>query len=264
MTFHIVTLFPEYFKSALEQGILARAIKNQLIEISFTNPRDFSENSSRRVDEAPFGGGDGMVLSYHPLRKSLESISKKGHVIYLSSQGELWSARRARELSKKPCLTLICGRYGGVDERFIQDHVQEEVSIGDYILNGGEVASLAVLESISRFVPDVLGNESSVENESFENLGLLEGPLWTRPKDIEGHEIPKVMLGGNHKKIKEFRFHVSLVLTAIKRPHIILNNPSLISMLPQAQKELKGLSLEELSSLRIDMEKLNLDHFIKR
>ena len=246
--FQIVTLFPDYFTSPLKEGLLGRAFKEGLMEVSFSNPRQFTKDG--RVDDYPFGGGDSMILSYAPLKESLESFSKRGYVVYPSPQGRPWTARKARTFAQHSLITFICGRYGGVDERFIRDYVDEEISLGDYVLNGGEVAVLTLMESLSRFIPGVLGNEKSAEEESFEGLGLLEGPQWTRPRPIEGHKIPEVLFSGHHEKIRDFRFFVSLILTALKRPDLIKDS-SLRRELPKAQEELKVLSSEELRSLGI-------------
>lgn len=260
--FQIITLFPDYFTSPLKEGLLGRAFKEGLMEVSFSNPRQFTRDG--RVDDYPFGGGDSMILSYTPLKQSLESFTKKGYVVYPSPQGRPWSARKARIFAQHPLITFICGRYGGVDERFIRDCVDEEISLGDYILNGGEAAVLTLLESLSRFIPGVLGNEKSAEEESFEGLGLLEGPQWTRPQSIEGHQIPKVLFSGHHEKIKDFRFFASLVLTALKRPELI-KDPSLQQRLSKAQRELRTLSSEELRALGlrpVDLERA--DFFTNR
>ena len=246
--FQIITLFPDYFSSPLKAGLLGRAFKEGLMEVSFSNPRQFTKDG--RVDDYPFGGGDSMILSYTPLKKSLENFTKRGYVVYPSPQGRPWTARKARAFSKHPLITFICGRYGGVDERFIRDCVDEEISLGDYILNGGEAAVLTLLESLSRFIPGVLGNKKSAEEESFEGQGLLEGPGWTRPQHIEGHKIPEVLFSGHHENIKDFRFSASLILTALKRPDL-MKDSSLQRELPGAREKLKNLSSEELKSLGI-------------
>lgn len=228
---------------------MGRAFKEGRMKVSFSNPRQFAKDG--RVDDYPFGGGDSMILSYEPLKKSMESFSRKGFVVYTSPQGRQWTARKARAFAQHPLITFICGRYGGVDERFIRDWVDEEISIGDYVLNGGEAAALTCMESLSRFIPGTLGNKDSAEQESFEGMGLLEGPQWTRPQEIMGHKIPEVILSGHHGKIKDFRFYVSLVLTFLKRPDLLLKNPALQKELSKAQNELKALDREELRSLGI-------------
>ena len=255
----VVTLFPDYFTSPLREGLLGRAVKEGPMKVFFSNPRRFAEGG--RVDDYPFGGGDGMIMAYDPLKKTLESFEKKGYVVCLSPQGRMWTAQRARVFAKRPLITFICGRYGGVDERFVREFADEEISIGDYVLSGGEAAVLALMESLSRFVPGVLGNPDSVERESFEDPGLLEGPQWTRPRFIEGHTIPEVMFSGHHEKIKEFRFFVSLVLTSLKRPDLVRFKPALRKDLSKARECLKALAREELKSLGLepaDLEKTDI------
>ena len=250
MNIQIVTLFPEYFISPLKQGLLGKAVKEGLLKVNFSNPRDYGK--SGRVDDYPFGGGESMVMSYHPLKNSLDSFSKKGQVVYFSPQGNLWDFKKARAFSSFQTVTLICGRYGGIDERFISAFVDEEISIGDYILNGGESAALVFMESIFRFLPGALGNRQSLGEESFENEGLLQGPQWTRPRHIKGHEIPEVFFSGNHKKIEEFRFYISLLKTFIKRSDRF--SSSLLEKLPKALEEMERLSEPELEALGFSSE----------
>ncbi len=257
--FQVISLFPSYFKSALAEGLIAKAIENNLIKIHFINPRDFSKNKTRRVDDYPFGGGDSMIMSYQPLEDSLKSLKNKGQVIFLTPTGTLWDNEKAKNYTKNyQTLTLVCGRYGGIDQRFIGEHVDEEISIGNYVLNGGEVACLVLLESLFRFIPGALGNEKSSKEESFENQGLLECPQWTRPQVIGKTSIPKVILSGDHKSIEKFRYYSSLVITSIKRPDILIKNKKLLEKLPTAQKELSKLSLEELQSLNLHPRDLKL------
>ena len=197
-----------------------------------------------------------MILRYQPLKATLERLKQKGCVVYPSPKGKIWTAKRAREFAEQPLITFICGRYGGIDARLIRECVDEEISVGDYILNGGETAVLTLIESLSRFIPGVMGNEISAERESFEGLGLLESPQWTRPREIKGHKIPEVILSGHHGKTEEFRFYVSLVLTALNRPDLL--NSALKKDLPVALKYLKALCPEELRALglkKTDLEK---------
>lgn len=258
--FQIVTLFPQYFESPLGQGLLSKAIQSKKIETSFVNPRDFSTNKTHRVDDYPFSGKDSMIITYDPLAQAVKSLKSRGRVVYLSPQGCLWNYKKAREYAQKyPILTLVCGRYGGIDQRFIQDYVDEEISVGDYILNGGEAACLILIESLFRFLPGCLGNKKSSQEESFENQGLLEGPQWTRPQKIGQHVLPKVVLSGHHKEIEKFYFYTSLVITAAKKPYLLKENPDLAKQLPQAQKELAQLPPEELASLNLKLGDLNLN-----
>ncbi len=247
MKFQILTLFPEFFKSCLQAGILNRAIQKSLLTVDLVDIKKFAKNG--RADDYPFGGGDGMLLRYQPLRDAFKSLKCPGRVIYLSAQGEKWSAQKAKGYSKKyQTLTLICGRYAGVDSRFVQEFADEEISIGDYILNGGETAALVLIESLSRFIGGFLGNEESSQNESFEN-SLLEGPLWTRPREIPGHFIPQLLFSGDHKQIKELRFYVGLLLTWLKRPDLLEGKEELLSQIPAVEKALSQLPLKELSAL---------------
>lgn len=255
MTIQIITLFPDYFKSPLSQGLLGKAVTAQLLKIQFVNPRDWSE--SGRVDDYPFGGGETMIMNYSPLKGALNSFSKKGHVVYLSPQGNIWNAQKAKTFAGHfQTITLICGRYGGIDERLITECVDEEISMGDYILNGGEAAALVFIESLFRFLPNAIGNSESLKEESFGEQDLLQGPQWTRPRVIDGHTVPEFLFSGNHKKIKELRFYISLVKTFIKRPDIL--PISLIDKLPEALKEIEKLPLEELKAVGFSPEDLKL------
>jgi len=249
-------LFPNYFQSALKEGLLSKAIQNQLIEVKLINLRDFSKS----IDAYPFGGGSSMIMRYAPLEKAFKSLTDKGMVLYLTPSGHLWNYQKAKKYAHfQKTLTLICGRYGGVDQRWIKDYVTEEISIGDYVLNGGEVACLVLLESIFRFIPGALGNEKSLKEDSFEDDGLLSCPQWTRPQHIGNTPVPQVLLSGNHKDIKHFRYYCSLVLTSIKRPDLLRNNHKLLKQLPVAQKYLSQLPIEELKSLNLNPTDLNLD-----
>ena len=252
ITFQIITLFPEYFTSPLEQGLFKQALQKKLIQVKCINPRDYASNKTKRIDDKPYGGGGGMILSYEPLQKALQSLSSQGHVLCLSPKGTLWTAQKAKSLIKEHSVfTLVCGRYEGIDERFVQDFSDESISIGDYVINGGEAAALVVTESLSRFIPQFLGNKNSVEEESFEKDFLLEGPQWTCPQVIGNHKIPSVLLSGHHQNIKEFKLKVSLVLTSLKRPDLFLKSPYSEEDFKTAQESLQKLSDKELQSLGI-------------
>ena len=258
MNINILTLFPSFFDSPLRCGLLGRAIAQKILKISFINPRNFTTDSYKSVDDSPFGGADGMLLRYDIMEKALKSISgfEKHSVYYLSPQGRKWDYKKVRAFSKKKSFTLICGRYAGLDARFITKYVDEEISIGDYVLNGGESAALVLLESIMRFIPGALGNRESSQQESFENQGLLEGPEWTRPRDIKGFKIPEVMLSGRHKNIKEFKYFLSLMATAKVQPDI-LKNKFYSEDLKKAFSSLSALSDEELKACGFTREFLN-------
>ncbi|MDE0118860.1 MAG: tRNA (guanosine(37)-N1)-methyltransferase TrmD [Bdellovibrionales bacterium] len=257
---NVVTLFPHFFNSPLKTGILGRAIQSKLLKTHFVNPRDFTEDVHQSVDDAPFGGGDGMVMMYPPLKKAIESLSATNpKVIYLSPQGQKWNYKTARSWAAQTNKEwiFICGRYAGVDQRFVNDYVDEEISIGDYILTGGESAMLVILDSLSRFIKGALGNELSYLNESFEQDHLLEAPQWTRPKDIPGYEIPKVMLSGHHKNIKNFQYLISILITAVKRPDLLIAD-KVQQDLPKAIKMAEVLSEEELKACGLNMEHLQI------
>lgn len=256
--FQIITLFPEYFESPLKQGLLSQAVEKGLVKFVFVNPRDFATNPTKRVDDEPFSGGGGMVLCYEPLKRSIDSLSSKGHAICLTPKGSLWTSQKAKNLvSQHTIITLICGRYEGFDERFIQDFANEEISVGDYVLNGGEVAALSVIESSARFIFGFLGNKNSVQQESFENNYLLESPQWTRPQSIGNYKIPAVLLSGHHKKIEEFKLQVSIVITALKRPDLFEKSSYSQRELKKANGVLLQLSDKELLSLGISKEDLS-------
>ncbi len=223
MRFDVVTLFPEIFESALSKGIVGQNISDENVELKLINLRNFSETKYKHVDDRPFGGGDGMILSAGPLTRAIRSVDKvseKRKVVYLSPQGRKLSDRYARELSELDQLVLICGRYGGVDERVIASEVDEELSIGDYVLSGGEYGALVVIDVIARLLPGVLGNEDSRDFDTFSD-GLLEAPQFTRPRVFEGSEVPSSLLNGNHKEIEDWRFLLSVLRTSFRRPDLI-------------------------------------------
>ncbi len=251
MEINIITLFPGFFYSPLKIGILGRAVQSGFLKVHFANLRDFTEDNYQSVDDSPFGGGDGMVMKYEPLKKAVESFSNK-KIIYLSPQGKKWDYKTARACAEQnENLTFICGRYGGVDQRFINEYVEEEISIGDYVLSGGEPALLVILDSLSRFIKGALGNECSVEEESFEQDHLLEAPQWTRPQEITGYKIPEVILSGHHKNIQNFRYLMSVLVTAVKRPDLLKLNPAGQKDLPKAIKMIQAFSQEELNACGI-------------
>ncbi len=221
MNINIITLFPEIFNS-LNYGLLGQAIKREAIKISIFDLRDYQVNKHGQVDDKPYGGGEGMVLMAEPLEKAIKSITTDnlGIVINLSPQGSILSNKRAKELSTSKNMTIICGRYEGIDERFISQYVDDEISIGDYILSGGEFAALTLIDTLSRFVPGVIGNKKSVDQDSF-SQGLLKGPVFTRPQTFNSDEVPEVLMSGDHKRIKEWRDNQSLIRTYQRRPELL-------------------------------------------
>ena len=211
MTFHVVTIFPKIFDSYLSESILKRAQKNNLIDVKIHNLRDWTADKHKTVDDAPFGGGAGMVMKIEPLYKALKTIKQKNKIqkiILLSAKGKTWNQATAKKYSKLDNLILICGRYEGVDER-ITRFIDEEISIGDYVLTGGEIGAMAIVDSITRLLPGALGNAQSAKNESHSVAGVLEHPQYTRPEIFAANHnkfrVPKILLSGNHKKIEEWR-----------------------------------------------------------
>ncbi|MFN4196916.1 MAG: tRNA (guanosine(37)-N1)-methyltransferase TrmD [Caldimicrobium sp.] len=223
MRFHIVTIFPEYFSSPLQVGLLGKAIKKGIIDVILHNLRDYTVDKHQVVDDEPYGGGEGMVFKPEPLYRAITHIKEKDpatKVIYLSPQGKLFNQELAQELSKEESLLLLCGRYEGIDERIRKYFVDEEISIGDFVVFGGEVAALVLIEAISRLIPGVIGKKDSVEKESFTS-GLLKHPCYTRPADFLGLKVPDVLLSGDHEKIEQFRREQSLKITLKRRPELL-------------------------------------------
>ncbi len=226
MRFNVLTLFPEMFNS-LKMSILGRAEENGKVEINLINIRDFSKDKHKKVDDTPYGGGAGMVIKPDVVYEAYSSISskqtdasiKKTKVIYLTPQGNRLTQAKVRELSKEDELILLCGHYEGIDERVLEKIVDEEISIGDYVLTGGELPAMVLIDAISRHVEGVLNNES-IEEESFSN-GLLEYPQYTRPEEFMAERVPDVLLSGHHKNIEEWRYKQSLERTKLKRPDLL-------------------------------------------
>lgn len=220
MQISIITLFPEVFDTYLNTSILGRAQKKGLVEFEIINLRSFGEGKHQVVDGKPYGGGAGMVLRADILTKALKSISGKKYTILTSASGKKYQQKTARELSKKNHLVLICGHYEGVDQRFIDKYTDQEISIGDYILTGGEIPAMIIADSITRLIPGVLEKPEAVENESFSE-NLLEGPQYTRPDTFEGEKVPDILISGNHEKIEKWRKEESIKKTKEIRPDLI-------------------------------------------
>ena len=216
----IFTLYPEYFPGYLNKGLFGKAISEKIWNLETINIRDYSIDKHKTVDDTPYGGGNGMLIKADVLAKSLDdNIKKKEKIIYLSPKGKLFNHQYAKELSSEKTINFICGHFEGIDERIIQSRDIEEVSIGDFILSGGEVATFVILDAILRFLPGVLGNENSSEEESFEN-GLLEYPQYTKPQIWEDKGVPDVLLSGDHAKIKDWRLSQSEAITRDRRPDL--------------------------------------------
>jgi tRNA (guanine37-N1)-methyltransferase len=242
MNINIITLFPEIFE-ALSYGLLGQAIEREDIKINIFNLREYQINKHGQVDDKPYGGGQGMVLMAEPLEKSLNDVPTNilGRVINLSPQGSLLNHQKAKELSSLSSITIISGRYEGIDERFISQYVDEEISIGDFVLSGGEFAALSLIDSLSRFIPGVIGNKQSVDQDSL-SQGFLKGPVFTRPENFNSESVPEVLLSGDHKKIQEWKDDQALIRTFKRRPELLKS-----VKLTKKQKKL----LEDLASKRI-------------
>jgi len=223
MRFDIITIFPELFSGVLECGIIRRALRSGLVNINIVNLRDFTKDKHRSVDDRPFGGGEGMVFMPGPLFEAIEHCrqeSVKSEVALLTPQGKTWSQDLAVEFSAIPHLILICGRYEGIDQRVIDSLVDREISIGDFVLTGGEIPSMVVLDSIVRLLPGALGCSDSAVNESFSS-GLLDYPQYTRPAEFRGQAVPEVLLSGNHAEIEKWRREQALEKTKRARPELV-------------------------------------------
>jgi tRNA (guanine37-N1)-methyltransferase len=223
MRFDILTIFPELLISPLEEGIVKKAQEKKLIEVNLVNLRDFTFDRHNTTDDRPFGGGEGMVMKAEPLALGVEHCKKRdssAQVVLLSPQGEKYSQSIAEELSRESSLILVCGRYEGVDERFRADFVDREISLGDYIITGGELGALIIVDSVTRLLPGVLGCSDSVDRDTFTS-GLLKHPQYTRPRRFRDFTVPEVLLSGDHNRINEFRFAASVQRTVERRPELI-------------------------------------------
>lgn len=220
MDIEILSLFPDFFKSPLSESILKRACELGLLNIRQVQIRDFALDKHRKVDDRPYGGGPGMVLKPEPVSRAIRSVRRKeSHVIYLSPQGEKLTAAKCRELSHKEHLILLCGHYEGVDERVLEAEVDEEISIGDYVLTNGALAALVLIDAMARFIPGVLGHEEAAKQDSFEE-GILDCPHYTRPEVFEGEAVPQVLLNGDHQEIEKWRKEKALEKTHLVRPDL--------------------------------------------
>ncbi len=252
MNFTVLTIFPKMFDPFWGYGIIRKAIEQEKISVSAIDIRDFATGNHRSTDDRPYGGGCGMVMKPEPLAAAIRAASSKAPFakkILLTPQGRRFDQRVANELSTLDGLILICGRYEGVDERICQDFIDDEISIGDYILTGGELAAMIMMDALTRLIPGVLGDKDSAEKETFSGSVLKHGQ-YTRPSSFEGNDVPEVLLSGNHKEIDTWRIEASLIRTFLKRPDLLEN---------------KALSKEEINILRkwcIDIEKIIHDQSI--
>jgi tRNA (guanine37-N1)-methyltransferase len=220
--FEVVTLFPEMFAAVTHSGIPARALEAGLWSLGLWNPRDFTRDNYRTVDDRPYGGGPGMVMLAEPLEKALDAAKQAGggDVVYLSPQGRKLDHAKVMELAGRQSVTLLCGRYEGVDERLIRRRVDEELSLGDYVLSGGELAAMALIDAVVRQIPGALGGEGSAAQESFAD-GLLECAQYTRPEEYRGEKVPEVLLSGHHEQIRRWRLKQALGRTWRRRPDLL-------------------------------------------
>ena len=245
MNFHILTLFPEMVLDGLKTSIIGRAVEKGLLSIEAINIRDFAENKHNRVDDYTYGGGAGMLMQAGPVYGAYQSVventGKTPRVIYLSPQGQTFSQSMAEEFAKEEELVFLCGHYEGIDERVLEEIVTDYVSIGDYVLTGGELPAMVMIDAISRLVPGVLHNDASAEFESFQD-NLLEYPQYTRPEEWHGKKVPDILLSGHHANVEKWRREQSVIRTAQRRPDLLLK-----AELTQKERELakKVLANEE-------------------
>lgn len=220
----IVSLFPEMFRAVTDYGITSRAVKQGLLELAYWNPRDFTADKHQTVDDRPYGGGPGMLMKVQPLRDAIaaakESLGASTKVVYLSPQGRPLKQRAIRDFVDGERLILVAGRYEGIDERVIETAIDEEWSIGDYVLSGGELGAMVLIDAMTRWLPGALGHEDSAAQDSFNN-GLLDCPHYTRPEVLAGQEVPAVLLSGNHEEIRRWRLQQSLGRTWLRRPDLL-------------------------------------------
>ncbi len=224
MRIGVISLFPEMVSTIAEYGVVGRAQRRELIALLVENPRDFTDDAHRTVDDRPYGGGPGMVMKYEPLAAAVQAAREKlpqgCPVIYLSPQGKVFDQAIARRLAELPGMVLLAGRYEGIDERFIESQVDEELSLGDFVLSGGEIAAMAVIDAVVRLLPGVLGDAESAAQDSFME-GLLDYPHYTRPEKVGDNEVPKVLLSGDHARIERWRRKQALGRSFLRRPELL-------------------------------------------
>ncbi|WP_424405207.1 tRNA (guanosine(37)-N1)-methyltransferase TrmD [Pasteurella sp. PK-2025] len=224
MLIGIISLFPEMFKAITEFGVTGRAVKQNLLQVQCWNPRDFTHDKHKTVDDRPYGGGPGMLMMVQPLRDAIfaakAEVGEGAKVIYLSPQGRKLDQAGVKALAQHQKLILLCGRYEGIDERLIETEVDEEWSVGDYVLTGGELPAMTLIDAVARFIPGVLGKQASAEEDSFAE-GLLDCPHYTRPEHLDGLTVPPVLMSGNHEEIRKWRLKQSLKRTWLRRPELL-------------------------------------------
>ena len=222
MIFNILTLFPGVVSCFFRESIISKAIDKSLIEINIVDIREFSRDKHKKVDDYPFGGGQGMIIGPDAIFNTFDSLKKTGYVLYTTPKGNLLNQQKVMELAKYPVLTILCGHYEGIDRRVIDNLVDEEISVGDYVITGGEIAAAIIIDAVARQIDGVLGNERSKVEESFDESGLLEYDQYTRPANYKGLKVPELLRSGNHKEIDKWRKKSRLKNTLIRRLDLIL------------------------------------------
>lgn len=223
MRIDVLTLFPQMFEGVLSESIIKRAIQKGAIEVYTHNIRDYSLDKHKRVDDYPFGGGAGMVMMVEPISRCIEKLKSEREydaILFMAPDGQTFNQSKANALSLKKNIMILCGHYKGVDERIREMYITEEISIGDFVLSGGELAAMVIVDAIARIIPGVLSDESSALTDSFQN-GLLSPPVYTRPADFKGHIVPEILLSGHEQKISEWRFEQQLERTKKRRPDLL-------------------------------------------
>jgi len=225
MQFGVVTLFPQMFDAITDYGVTGRAVKRDKLTIDYWNPRDFTQDKHKTVDDRPYGGGPGMVMKVEPLQQAIQAakqvLGQQTKVIYLSPQGRKLDQQGLQELATREAMIFVAGRYEGIDERLIEQEIDEEWSIGDYVLSGGELAAMVLIDGVARLLPGVLGDEESAQQDSFME-GLLDHPHYTRPERLVDQAVPEVLVGGDHEAIRKWRLKQSLGRTWLRRPEMIV------------------------------------------
>ena len=248
----IISLFPEMFKAITEFGVTGRAVKQNLLQMQCWNPRDFTHDKHKTVDDRPYGGGPGMLMMVQPLTDAIAAAKSAAQqvagdevkVIYLSPQGRKLDQQGVEELAKNQKLILLCGRYEGIDERLIETQVDEEWSIGDYVLTGGELPAMTLIDAVARFIPGVLGKQASAQEDSFAD-GLLDCPHYTRPEVLNGLTVPPVLMSGHHEQIRQWRLKQSLLRTWLRRPELLES----LALTDEQKKLLKQAQAEHNSNI---------------
>ncbi len=239
----IISLFPEMFKAITEFGVTGRAVKQNLLQVRCWSPRDFTHDKHKTVDDRPYGGGPGMLMMVQPLRDAIQAakaeVGEGAKVIYLSPQGRKLDQAGVKELAQHQKLILLCGRYEGIDERLIETEVDEEWSVGDYVLTGGELPAMTLIDAVARFIPGVLGKQASADEDSFAE-GLLDCPHYTRPEVLDGLAVPPVLMSGNHEEIRKWRLRQSLERTWLRRPELLES----LALTDEQRKLLKQIKAE--------------------